>query len=98
MVLIISMVGIVLSATNIYFFSEKLGFAEYFESKFDIKKYHQSIDKYGFWVVLLWSFFPLVPTDAICYAAGTIRMNFWSYLTAVFIGELVIVSLIIFQI
>ena len=40
------------------------------------------------WFVLAWSFFPLVPTDLICYVAGIVKMPFRSMFIGVFVGEL----------
>ena len=46
----------------------------------------------GFWVVVAWSAFPFVPTDAICYVAGTLRMKLSVFLCGVALGELPIVA------
>jgi membrane protein YqaA with SNARE-associated domain len=45
---------------------------------------------------LLWSFAPVVPTDVICYVAGTVRMNFLKFVSAMTLGEGIIVGLIIY--
>ncbi len=87
--------GILLSSTMIYYFSEFLGFAEFFENhkpelthKLKAKLEHPL----GFIFVALWAFFPLVPTDLVCYLAGTTKMNYWKFFAAIFIGELIICS------
>ena len=46
----------------------------------------------GFWIVVAWSAFPFVPTDIICYVAGTLRMNVWVFLCGVALGELPLVT------
>jgi uncharacterized membrane protein YdjX (TVP38/TMEM64 family) len=46
------------------------------------KKIQRAIEKYGVFAVTLWSFAPVVPTDLICYVAGTVRMNFWKFVLA----------------
>lgn len=99
LVLIVSMSGILLSSSMIYFFSEFLGFSEYFEDhkpalthKIKARLEHPL----GFLFVALWAFFPLVPTDAVCYVAGTTRMNFLKFIAAVFVGELILCSVYIF--
>jgi uncharacterized membrane protein YdjX (TVP38/TMEM64 family) len=51
---------------------------------------------FGLAFVALWAFFPLVPTDAVCYVAGTIRMHFLKFIIAVFVGELVLCSIYVF--
>jgi uncharacterized membrane protein YdjX (TVP38/TMEM64 family) len=46
----------------------------------------------GFWLVVGWSMFPFVPTDAICYVAGTLRMHVGKFAAGVALGELPIVA------
>ena len=98
-VLFVSMTGILLSSTMIYFFSEYLGFSEYFEGhkpelshKIKAKLEHPL----GFLFVAGWAFFPLVPTDLVCYLAGTTKMNYWKFIPAVFVGELILCVCYIF--
>lgn len=98
-VLFVSMTGILLSSTMIYFFSEYLGFSEYFEGhkpelshKIKAKLEHPL----GFLFVAGWAFFPLVPTDLVCYLAGTTKMNYWKFIAAVFVGELILCVCYIF--
>ena len=104
LVFIVSMLGIVATAVFLYFASRFLEFDKLFGSKnpsnnsglSKIQIISQKINKYGFWIVLGWSFFPFVPTDLICYIAGTTKMNFKKYIAAVFIGEAILVYLYIF--
>jgi uncharacterized membrane protein YdjX (TVP38/TMEM64 family) len=98
-VLIVSIVGISLSSSMIYFFSEYLGFNEYFENhkpelthRIKARLEHPL----GFLFVALWAFFPLVPTDLVCYLAGTTKMNYWKFIAAVMAGEMVLCSFYIF--
>jgi uncharacterized membrane protein YdjX (TVP38/TMEM64 family) len=98
-VLAVSMTGILLSSTMIYFFSEYLGFSEYFEGhkpelshKIKAKLEHPL----GFLFVAGWAFFPLVPTDLVCYLAGTTKMNYWKFIAAVSVGELILCVCYIF--
>ena len=46
----------------------------------------------GLWIVMAWSAFPFVPTDVICYVAGTLRMHVGTFLCGVALGELPIVG------
>ena len=79
-VLATSLAGIALSSTMIYFFSELLGFTAYFE-RHDPVRVHAIKARLehplGFLFVAAWAFFPLVPTDLVCYLAGATRMNYW---------------------
>lgn len=93
-VMLISMAGILLSSAIIYYMSGMLGFDAFFEKKFPqkIDFLRRKINQpKGVFFVMLWSFFPVVPTDLICYVAGTTKMHFGRFLLAVFIGELPIV-------
>lgn len=100
LVLIISMAGILLTSTMIYFFSELLGFSEFFERRRpdQIHKIRRQLEKpLGLVFVFLWAFFPFVPTDAVCYVAGTTRMMFWKFIVAILFGELILCSFYIFS-
>ncbi len=94
----ISMSGILLSATMIYFFSREMWFEKL------LKKHHASaIEKcekwirgYWFLAVTIWSFLLIVPTDVICYIAGILRMRFSRFILAVALGEGIICIILIF--
>jgi uncharacterized membrane protein YdjX (TVP38/TMEM64 family) len=97
LVLLISMLGILIGATWIYLAAGVLKVEELFSSKAQqkFKKAESGMKKHGFWIVLLWSFFPAVPTDLICYVAGYSKMSFLKFIIALFLGEIVLVSLYI---
>lgn len=99
-VLAISMLGMIFSASMIYFFSNYLGFNKYFD-KYEnkIEKIREKLDSpNGFIFVILWSLFPFSPTDLICYVAGITKMRYYKFITALFIGELVICSAYVYSI
>ena len=94
-VIIVSMIGILIGSSFIFKAADFLAPEELF-SKSNLNKMnivHNKMEKYGFWIVLFWSFFPIVPTDLICYVAGTIKMTYWKFILAVFIGELILVNI-----
>jgi uncharacterized membrane protein YdjX (TVP38/TMEM64 family) len=97
LVLLISMIGIISGACWIYFAADILKIEQVLsiKSQRKIKKTEASINKHGFWIVLFWSFFPVVPTDLICYISGYSKMNFSKFIVALFIGEIILVSLYI---
>ncbi|WP_442266811.1 TVP38/TMEM64 family protein [Tenacibaculum sp. ZS6-P6] len=100
LVLIISMVGIMLSATSLYYFADLLGFSEYLEKKYPkkVKKWESKLQSSkATYLVFGWSFFPLVPTDIICYVAGIIKMPFKYMFTGVFLGELILVTFYVYS-
>ena len=95
LVLAISIFGIVASSSMIYWFSELLGIADYFETRKPaaVGKIRNRLERpTGLLFVFLWAFFPLVPTDAVCYVAGSIRMSFPKFIAAIAAGELVLCS------
>ena len=97
LVLCISLLGILGSAALIYHFSDQLNFKAALEKLYPHHKLKQKLEsRYGLFFVFLWSFIPVVPTDAVCYAAGAVRMNFIAFLLAVLLGELIICSLYVF--
>lgn len=86
----ISLTGIALSSTMIYFFSEALGFDDFFEKRkpdlvHSLKKRMES--PWGLAFVAAWAFFPFAPTDAVCYVAGIVRLKYWKFILAVLLGE-----------
>ncbi|WP_157811749.1 TVP38/TMEM64 family protein [Tenacibaculum sp. SZ-18] len=100
LVLLISMFGIMLSATSLYYFADILGFSEHLEKKYPnkVKKWESKLQSSkATFLVLGWSFFPFVPTDIICYVAGIIKMPFKYMFTGVFLGELILVSLYVYS-
>lgn len=92
-VLTVSIAGILVSSSMIYAFSEHLGFSSFFERhkpemthKIRTKLEHPL----GSIFVAGWAFFPLVPTDLVCYVAGTTRMNYFKFIVAIFAGKLIL--------
>ncbi len=90
----ISLGCVVASSGLVYWFFDFLGLAELFERKHAerIRWLEAQIARRGFWIVAGWSVFPFVPTDVICYVAGSLRMPFGRFLLAVTLGELPIVT------
>lgn len=98
-VLSVSIVGILLSSSMIYAFSEYLGFSDFFENhKPELThRIRARLERpTGCLFVAVWAFFPLVPTDLVCYLAGTTRMNYWKFIAAVWAGEMILCSFYIF--
>jgi len=98
-VFVLSLTSILISASLIYRFSEYLGLEAYFARKYPkrITQIESKINtRYGFWFLVLWSFFPLVPTDLMCYVAGTIRMRFQYFIFAVALGEIPLILMSVY--
>lgn len=96
-VLFISLLGIQIGATLMYLSASFLTPSTLFgKTSNKIQFVEEKMKKYGFWIILFWSFFPAVPTDLICFVAGSTKYNYWKFFIAVFIGELILVSIYIF--
>lgn len=98
MLFIINAVAIVTSSTIVYYWGRYLGFDQYFAEKYpkQLDKLSDALQKKELLVTTLWSFFPLVPTDLICYASSVLRVRLWKCLVGVSIGENVICAAYIF--
>ena len=98
-VFVISFTGIVLGAFLVYSFPSFGNYDEYLEGKYPAKiaaLKEKMQGKYAFAIVAGWSFFPLVPTDVICYVAGIAKMSFKKMVMALLIGEIPLVTTYIF--
>lgn len=91
LVLVISMVGVMFSATALYYFSDFLGFSRYLEKKYPkgIARWHKRLEHpRATLFVIGWAFFPFVPTDLICYVSGIVKLPYKFMFIGVFLGEL----------
>lgn len=99
LIFFVSLLGIFASACVLYFFSGFFGFDTYFK-----KKYPEKIENIqekvkspkAFLFIVAWSAFPFVPTDLICYIAGTVKMPFSRMIAAMIIGEIPLVYFYVF--
>ncbi|MFZ2500068.1 MAG: VTT domain-containing protein [Methanosarcina sp.] len=89
---IVNMVGILTSATIVYYFSKYLGFAEYFETRYGkyVQKIRTGLEDKELPIIVGWSFFPLVPTDLIVYVGSTLSIHIFKCLLGVLVGEAVL--------
>ena len=92
-ILLISMLGVLFSASMLYYFSDLLKFSDKLEKKYPsrVQFWQEKLNRpNSTLLVLAWSFFPLVPTDLVCYVAGIVKMRFGYMLLGVFLGELIL--------
>src|SRR6185295_10978783 len=94
----LTLLGILISSTSIYYFSRSLHLAEYFEHKHKprIDGMRAVLQKNPTMIVIAWSFFPLAPTDLICYLCGVMRVRFDRFILGVLIGEGAICAIYVF--
>jgi uncharacterized membrane protein YdjX (TVP38/TMEM64 family) len=99
LVFAISLAGVVVGAVLVYSFPSFGGYDRLLEAKYpekiaNLKTKMQHPN--AFWFVVGWSFFPLVPTDAVCYVAGVAKMPLRKMLGALVLGELPLVAAYVF--
>ena len=96
--LVITLVGILVSSASIYAFAGSLHLADYFETKHAaaVARVRAALARNPTTIVMAWSFFPLAPTDLICYVCGAMRISFRRFMLGVLVGEGAICALYIF--
>lgn len=52
------------------------------------------VERYGFWTVIVIRFSPFLSNDAISFVGGLLRMNYWRFMVATFIGILPLIVLL----
>jgi uncharacterized membrane protein YdjX (TVP38/TMEM64 family) len=94
----LTLAGILVSSASIYWFSEALRLDEFFERKHKRRVAHirATVQRNELVIIIGWAFFPLTPTDLICYVCGALRVDFWKFLFGILIGEGTICALYIF--
>lgn len=95
LVLLVSMAGIVISATLLYRSPGWAGFDTWLEERHPerIARLREHLVKpHAQWWVALWAVTPVVPTDLVCYAAGLAKMPFRLMIVGIVIGELPLVA------
>ena len=81
--------GIAISSTICYFFADALRLDEAFEKRYpkQIRKLTRALQTHPLAITIGWSFMLFLPTDLICYVCGSLRINYWKFITGVVIGE-----------
>lgn len=99
LVFVLSMTGILLSAALLYRFPGYAGYDAVLARKYprQLERLQVELAKpRAIWFVAGWAFFPAVPTDLICYAAGLVHMPFRRMLLGIIIGEVPLVLAYLF--
>jgi uncharacterized membrane protein YdjX (TVP38/TMEM64 family) len=95
---LLTLTGIVVSSASVYYFAEALHLDELLRRRHarQLDRAQALLNRYGLPIIIGWSFFPLAPTDLICYLAGVLRINVVKCLIGVAIGEGAICGIYIF--
>lgn len=91
---VLTLVGIMISSASVYFFSELLQLDEMFERKYQkyVQWVQRVLQKHELPIIISWSAFPFLPTDIICYVAGSLNIRFGKFMLGIFIGEATMVA------
>lgn len=94
----LTLIGILVSSTCVYVFAEALGLDALIEQRHPgrVAQLERALERRALPVIVAWSFFPLAPTDLICYACGVLRVPLHLCLTGVLLGEGAICGVYIF--
>src|SRR5215472_5264773 len=71
---LLTLAGILISSTSIYFFAEALGIDEVLKRRHPraLERLTGVLSRHELPIIIGWSFFPLAPTDLICYVCGVL--------------------------
>lgn len=89
LLLMITLPGIAVSSSICYFFAEALQMDEPFERRYpkQIAALKGVLQRHTLAITVGWSFLLFLPTDLICYVAGTLRTRYTTFILGVLIGE-----------
>ena len=94
----LTLAGILVSSASVYYFADALHVDEILRKKHghQIDGVKLLLERYGFPIIVGWAFFPLLPTDLICYVSGVVRVRITTLLGGVAIGEGAVCGIYIF--
>ena len=86
---LLTVAGIVVSSAAVYYFAEAMRFDRFFERRYapQIARLRALMTRRELAIVIIWSFFPLAPTDLVCYVCGTLKVDVRKCLFGVTLGE-----------
>jgi len=98
-VVVVSLLAVLSSATFLYYWADWIGIGAYLDKKYpkQSERVQYLLNKpYALGLVIGWSFFPLVPTDLICYIARIVGMRYKLMILGIFLGELPLILLCVY--
>ena len=95
---VLTVAGIVVSSAAVYYFAEAMRFDRLFSRRYprELARLRALMTHRELPIVLIWSFFPIAPTDLICYVCGSLKVDLRKCLLGVAIGEGAICAIYIF--
>lgn len=95
---VLTLIGIAGSSASVYYFSKLWELDRYFEARHGdaLARLKHLFQMNQLSVIVGWSFFPLAPTDLICYVSGILRVSFPKFILGILLGEGTICSIYVF--
>src|SRR5687768_4206670 len=95
---LLTVIGIIVSSAAMYYFAEAMEFDRFFERRYasKIARLRALMARRELPIVIAWSFFPIAPTDLVCYVCGALKVDLKKCLIGVTIGEGTICAIYIF--
>ena len=85
----LTVVGIIVSSAAVYYFAEAMQFDRVFMKRYapQVERLRGLMARRQLPIVIAWSFFPIAPTDLVCYVCGALKVSLTKCLLGVTIGE-----------
>ncbi len=95
---LLTLAGIIVSSAAVYRFAEAMRFDRFFERRYgpQIARLRALLRHRELPIVIAWSFFPIAPTDLVCYVCGALKVDLKKCLLGVTVGEGAICAVYIF--
>jgi uncharacterized membrane protein YdjX (TVP38/TMEM64 family) len=95
---LLTLAGIVVSSAAVYYFAEAMQLDRFFEERYasQVGRLRALLTRRELPIVIAWSFFPIAPTDLVCYVCGALKVDLKKCLIGVSIGEGAICAIYIF--
>ncbi len=95
---VLTVAGIIVSSAAVYSFAEAMQFDRFFERRYgpQVARLRALMLHRELPIVIAWSFFPIAPTDLVCYVCGALKVDLKKCLLGVTVGEGAICAIYIF--
>jgi uncharacterized membrane protein YdjX (TVP38/TMEM64 family) len=95
---LLTVAGIIVSSAAVYYFAAAMQFDRFFERRYgaQVARLRALMAKRELPIVIAWSFFPIAPTDLVCYVCGALKIGLTKCIVGVTIGEGTICAVYIF--